>query len=110
MSLQNGLIPMQRVLASALSRALLPRFETSARFRLNWDYKAVAALQEDEEVKARRMGILVEKGILKRSEARSVSTDATKSTITNGTLRSAATARNRSRSRRRRNVPSATTG
>jgi hypothetical protein len=68
---QNGIIPVQRILAAELSRTLLPQFEANPdRFVVAWDYDEVQALQEDQNDLAKRYQTLVTAGILKVSEAR----------------------------------------
>jgi hypothetical protein len=67
----NGIIPVQRIMATELGRVLLPWFETTPdRYRVAWDYDEVEALQESRDDLAKRYQILVTAGILKVSEAR----------------------------------------
>ena len=68
---QNGIVPVQRIMAAELDRSLLPWYESNpARFRVSWDYGAVQALAEDENAKATRLNVMVTGGWLKVSEAR----------------------------------------
>lgn len=51
---KNGLIPMQKRFANALTRQLLPDFPDLDGWRLEWDYSQVEALSEDATEKINR--------------------------------------------------------
>lgn len=58
--------PMQRSLARQASSELIPEFQTQERrFRLWFDVSSVPAFQEEETELARRVTLLVEKGLLR---------------------------------------------
>ena len=67
----NGLIPLQRLLAAELQRVLLPQFEPDTeRFQVGWNYDEVQALEQDQNALATRYQGLFEKNLLKRGECR----------------------------------------
>lgn len=67
----NGIIPVQRLLAAELQRVLLPQFEANAEaFLVGWDYDEVQALETDQNALAKRAVELYQGGVLMRSEAR----------------------------------------
>lgn len=62
--------PMQRTLARQLTSSLVPEFMSqSRRFRLSFDVSQVPAFQEEETEQARRITLLVEKGVLRVDKA-----------------------------------------
>jgi HK97 family phage portal protein len=62
--------PMQGSLARQLTSSLVPEFMSqSRRFRLWFDVSAVPAFQEEETEQARRVTLLVEKGVLRVDKA-----------------------------------------
>ena len=70
MAYESGIIPLQRLIAAELSKQLLPDFDGDERARVEFDLKDVRVLQEDRKVLAERLGVLVQRGVMKRSEAR----------------------------------------
>lgn len=68
---ESGIIPLQRLVASALKRQLLPDFEQDiSEFDVAYDLSNIRILQEDENTKAVRLNSLVSGGILTVGEAR----------------------------------------
>lgn len=60
----NCVIPQQKSIARQGTRQLMPDFATNTRlFRLRFDLSMVSAFQEEETEKAKRVALLVEKGI-----------------------------------------------
>ena len=70
MAYESGIIPLQRLIAAELSKQLLPDFDGDDSARVEFDLKDVRVLQEDRKVLAERLGVLVRRGVMKRSEAR----------------------------------------
>ena len=67
----NGIVPLQRLLAAELQRVLLPQFEQDTeRFQVGWNYDEVQALEPDQNELAKRLDLMVRGGWLKVSEAR----------------------------------------
>lgn len=62
---ENGVIPLQRVVAAQITSSLLPQGETLA-----FDTSEVTALQEDETARVERVARLVSAGVWTRAEAR----------------------------------------
>jgi HK97 family phage portal protein len=71
MSWTSGLIPMQRIMGATLAHKLLPLYEDKPEiFRLDWDYRKVRALQEDEQAKATRLNTMLQGGAYRVDEWR----------------------------------------
>jgi HK97 family phage portal protein len=69
----NGIVPLQRLLAAELQRVLLPQFETDTeRFQVGWDYDEVQALQDDQNELAKRLNMMVLGGWLKVGQAKQI--------------------------------------
>lgn len=66
----NSVIPMHRLLLSAITKNLLKLYDPSRRLCLEYDYSAVEALADDQESLAKKAALLFEKGIATRNEAR----------------------------------------
>ncbi len=65
------IMPMQKIMAGALDRALLPDFYAEPTgFRTAFDATEVRAVWEDEKEKGDRVARLFTSGVIKRSEAR----------------------------------------
>ncbi len=67
---QNGVLPLQRVLADELDRSLLPDFGNTAGLRTWWDVSEVQALQDDLAKLFERMNAAVGTGWVQVHEAR----------------------------------------
>lgn len=68
---ESNTIPAQEVMAEDIRFQLLPDFEEDPMlFKVAFDLKDVRILQEDEEMKAKRLDIGVRHGWVKRGEAR----------------------------------------
>lgn len=66
----NCVIPQQKSIAKQLTRQIMPDFATQVRrFRVRFDRSMVSAFQEEETERAERLGLLVEKGILRVDKA-----------------------------------------
>ena len=70
MAYESGIIPLQRLVAAELSEQLLADFDGEDQARVEFDLRNVRVLQEDRKVHAERLGVLVQRGVMKRSEAR----------------------------------------
>jgi HK97 family phage portal protein len=73
MGFENGIIPLQRIIAAELTEQLLIDFEDAVMqgmVEVFFDIREVRVLQEDQNQKATRIRDLVAGGILKRSEGR----------------------------------------
>lgn len=67
---QGGIEPNQRMMAGEMDRSLLPEFQKSADlFRTHFDTSQVEALTESPRERTDRVAILVEKNIIKISQA-----------------------------------------
>jgi hypothetical protein len=64
----NGVIPMQRIIAGEITRALVPAFDGVASAEFN--NIGVQALRENEDTKAARLGRLYRDGLITRAEGR----------------------------------------
>ena len=67
---ESGIIPLQQLVAAELSEQLLADFDGEDQARVEFDLPNVRVLQEDRKVHAERLGVLVQRGVMKRSEAR----------------------------------------
>lgn len=67
LSWTNGVIPLQRIVASEVSRTVGPMFDTAD---IEFDNTGVEALRENQDTKAIRVERLVRAGVLTRAEAR----------------------------------------
>lgn len=67
---QNGVLPLQRVLADELDRSLLPDFGNAAGLRTWWDVSEVQALQDDLAKLAARLNIAIGGGWAQVHEGR----------------------------------------
>ena len=63
----NGVIPLQRIIAGEVTRALGPIFEVA---KAEFDNLGVEALRENQDTKAKRIEGLVRGGVLTRGEGR----------------------------------------
>ncbi len=84
MAYESGVIPLQRLIAAELTAQPLPDFDRSTvavpsreplerskgQARVEFDLRDVRVLQEDRLALAERLGVLVRRGVMKRSEAR----------------------------------------
>lgn len=67
----NCVIPTQNTLGKQVTRQLMPDFQSqSRRFRVRFDVSGVSAFAEEEKETAERAGLLYEKGVATREEAR----------------------------------------
>ncbi len=66
----NGVIPAQRSIAKELTRSLLPDFRGADNSKVVFDTTDVAALEEDLNTRAARMGQMVNGGVITVAEAR----------------------------------------
>jgi phage portal protein BeeE len=67
---QGGIEPLQRIMAGELDRSLLPDFQANANlFRTWFDTSQVEALTESPMERTQRVSILVEKNIIKVTQA-----------------------------------------
>ncbi len=72
-SQQNGLIPLQKLVACQLETTLLPRLSNRWRDeQVGWDYSQVEALQEKQESKVKRGVSVFVGGLARRNEARAI--------------------------------------
>lgn len=67
---QNGVLPLQRVLADELDRSLLPEFGNVTGLRTWWDVSEVQALQDDLAKLAARLNIAIGGGWAQVHEGR----------------------------------------
>lgn len=67
---ENVIIPMQRIFAEELDRALLPEFETAPGWHVVFDNSHVRVLQEDENRHSERTTRQWQAGLITRSEGR----------------------------------------
>ena len=70
MAYESGIIPLQRLVAAELNEQLLPEFEEAPGAAVGFDLRDVRVLREDQRALAERLGVLVQRGVMKRSEAR----------------------------------------
>lgn len=71
MGYENGIIPLQRLIAAELTEQLLMEFEPNTdASQIAFDLREVRVLQEDEDTLATRVSTLVGGGIMKRAEGR----------------------------------------
>lgn len=69
-AVESYLQPLWWHIAQELTHQLLPEFDQDETHFVEFDISEVGALQEDENDKVNRIAALYEKGIIKRSEAR----------------------------------------
>ena len=67
---ENAVIPLQRLITSALQQQLLRYMDGSASLRLHWDISDVRVLQEDESRKVQRWLDLLRAGAVSVAEVR----------------------------------------
>lgn len=67
---QNGVLPLGKLIADELKRALLPQFGKADGLDVFWDTSEVPAMQEDEDKRAKRWIEVFEAGIAQLYEAR----------------------------------------
>jgi len=68
---ENGIIPMQRFMGDDIATQLLSDYEPDPdSIKVTWDYSQVRVLQEDENKKAERTGMLWEKGLITREQGK----------------------------------------
>lgn len=68
---ENGIIPLQRLIAAELTTQLLGEFETATEgVEVVFDLRDVRVLQDDENLLATRIQTLVGAGVMMRSEGR----------------------------------------
>ncbi len=70
MAYENVIVPMQRVFAEELDRSLLPEFETTAAWSVEFDNSNVRVLQEDESRKSERLIRQWQATLITRAEGR----------------------------------------
>lgn len=67
---QNGVLPLGKLIADELKRALLPQFGKADGLDVFWDTSEVPAMQEDEDKRAKRWIDVFEAGIAQLYEVR----------------------------------------
>ena len=70
MAYENGIIPVQRLIATDLTTQLLPEFETQASYEFGFENEHIRILQEDRTSEATRATTLYQGGVITRGEAR----------------------------------------
>jgi len=73
MAYENGIIPVQRLIATDLTTQLMTEFETANNFEFGFENDNIRILQEDRTIEANRASTLFQGGIITRSEARLMS-------------------------------------
>ncbi len=66
---EGTLIPIKRIIGSALTRQVLRTDYQEAGDRVGWDYSQVRALQDDQDKLFKRWGDIYKAGVVKRSMA-----------------------------------------
>ena len=70
MAYENGIIPVQRLIATDLTTQLMPEFETATNFMFGFENDKIRILQEDRTSEANRASTLYQGGVITRAEAR----------------------------------------
>lgn len=70
MAYENGIIPVQRLIATDLTTQLMPEFETATNFMFGFENDNIRILQEDRTSEANRASTLFQGGVITRAEAR----------------------------------------
>ena len=70
MAYENGIIPVQRLIATDLTTQLMSEFETANNFEFGFENDNIRILQEDRTAEANRASTLFQGGVITRGEAR----------------------------------------
>lgn len=72
MAFENGILPVQRLVAADFTAQLLRDFTEDRSFRIGFDTRLVRVLQEDEDSRAERATTLLTGSVATRAEARAL--------------------------------------